>query len=380
MAPCTICNAAFDFECSPDNIVNVYNVSMNAGAKEDTEDAFKKASKALKSIKKKVVDGLPVLYVTMTFEDGNMRYAYSNAKIEDNDVEVKFYVFSNPITNGRPEDVNAWNELYSCLLPQCQKKIGLFYGISSLKECDFLLVALAENNGYEYDSILGFTVLKMKSQSEINLDHAPLSFEDTKRVFNPVSNSNSEPNVLCISLICSYCGMGGRMLSLLQTRAFKQCVRTRYKVMYLESVPEQYSYYILKHGFVRSINAVDIYPCYLQGRMSYYAFDPMSCPDVRRMQPNRNIFKDDDLILTKFVSDDAKEQGAYNTFLNGLQQPVNVGGKAGKATVRLCASHRIYKVYESAGKRYIVIQKQKVYLKDIRGKYRYASPEYASKN
>lgn len=309
---------------------------------------------------------------------------------------------------------NIFDILQNCLLDNCQNQIGITYIKSALLDSKYILLAIAENlQNLEDKIILGFTYFKFIStdyikdidiDEEIKNEYKNLSEKDNiiYDIFNHsilkknyyfrelnISDDEYINNKLYIPLICSNFGAGGEMLYLLQSDVFYKFIKQDFNIIYLDSVEAQYSYYTIKHDFLRTIDMINIYPQYknIYSKNIYRVFNKFTdnvnkdkiskslLLSILNKNINKSAFSYENYIghysLAKYIPRNQYQKDIYNNFLNSLQDIDTLLSGGTSSFIKYNNNIFSVKFDKTTQKKYIKFSNQKLYLTTIRYKYRY---------
>lgn len=348
---------------------------------------------------------------TIRINNNTKVFEWNPENININDIILSINYYCIPI-HDIPK--NIFDILQNCLIDNCQNQIGITYIKNALLGSKYILLAIAENlQNLEDKIILGFTYFKFVSTNyikdididdEIKNEYENLNEKDNiiydifnnnilkkNNYFRELNISDDEyiNNKLYIPLICSNFGAGGEMLYLLQSEAFYKFIKQDFNIIYLDSVEAQYNYYTIKHDFLRTIDMINIFPQYknIYSKNIYRVFDKFTdnvnkdkitkslLLGILNKNINKFAFSYENYIehysLAKYIPRNQNQKDIYNNFLNSLQdiQTTTSGG----SLKFIKYNNNIFSIQfdKFKQKEYIKFLNKKLYLTDIRYKYRY---------
>ena len=354
---------------------------------------------------------VPGLTDTYEFDFSNSKWIprKPNSNNSNNNATISYYLIPNPKTSTYSNNITEvqWIQFYSCLVNNCQMNVSSGYVFARLLESHFLVIAVAQSHDLSTDSIiLGFQLLNLKSQkyiyNKIRRKNPLTNINNLSIRYQPISNNVVKP-ILFMDLLCSSNGAGGKLMSLIEHPIFRNRIDTyrtsmpsikfntfMYDLIVLEAVPNIYKYYALKNKYLRSRDGLQIYPAFrLKNKDLVYQFDSY-CGSLEDIEPIKDIFVEDTLVMSKYVPYDTDEMLKYQEFtksnllspVSQTAQPTQTAQKqqvrqtaqtGGRHATYLVYNKRKYKVHveKQSGQTYITSKDAKIYLRQIRGKYRY---------
>lgn len=327
---------------------------------------------------------------TSSFINQLSQYKIDNVSTKD---ETYFAIPLKSILNLNPSDQKVWYILIDCLIKRCKGKINSDYILDMYRKCDMLIIADDNKplNSRDNHRILGFVMLQLMPtdiwmkyiEPQVNKEYNK-SYTDYIKVYKPLQSyvtKNSTirtGNMAYITLICSDAGVGGELLNIVESENFRKQFNLKYDQVSLKAVPTQYTFYTFKHHYLRTADCKTIHPAFIYDGQYVYDYGNSKTVNARNMinYINKDAFYDnDDFILSKYLPIGNSEKTNFASWLKENNIVLSQSQKAGAITknkVKLSGVAKVYVVrIDSDKKKYIMRDRQKIYLRSLAGKYRY---------
>lgn len=424
--------ASFDFEVAPAKKVHIPLEHVPKKSKKNQKGGsidcaqYAECVSYLKTLDKIDfgIPGFDNLFIDANWTEKEAIFKWKTERSSEADLRVHFYVVPHPNMVNNPSKLRSkkydmWLKLHKCLITQCRDTIGELYAQSAISKSDFLLIATGTNGDAEH--ILGFLIMTLVNHSyayekcKLVEDKLP-QFEHLQKMRAP-NGTEAEDDydfnrypTLFIDLICSYTGAGGKLMALVENNDFREELNRNfikfydeefntliYETITLEAVPDKYTYYTLKHKYLRSIDGVLIYPSFRyftpMGSQYVYMFDKF-CDSLNNLEAFTELFKEDYMMLSKYIPYNKRDQKNYARFVkreliytptieegeeqetNDNRQPQGNAMKRNAMNTEISLtkdkkrSYRV-RVEQNTCFKYITKNNTKVYLKTLKGQYRY---------
>jgi hypothetical protein len=263
----------------------------------------------------------------------------NNSNTTGERLQIAYYLVPNMTIMSQSQNANALpskqpSEFAKCFGLCCQGMIGPGYLNKVVEQAHFLVIACAE--GENRNSILGFLGAMIKTQWEMQKYKEVESGNSHVVVYDKPAKDSEDDPIFYVDLICSDGGAGGRLLKLIEHKSFREQLDGKYGQYFerefstlfyeqisLEAVPDQYSYYTLKHFYMRTIDCRRFYPIldiYLDKlKQTLIGYTMQTKPELSKLlmlyEPD-HVFEEDYFVLSKYIPLDEQEQVDFMSFVN----------------------------------------------------------------